>query len=172
VVGVARRSEKIEEISKKLGGNKDKLYAIKADFSKEEDILRTFKWTSENVGPVSILVNNAAVYFHSYLYNGKTEEWKASYDLNVIGLSIATREALRIMRQNNIDGHIININSVVGHKVVLGVNMYSEQSEELKKLREFLLESEDCADAVAYVLSTPPHVQIQELTIKPLGEFF
>ncbi|GLV36687.1 uncharacterized protein CBL_02478 [Carabus blaptoides fortunei] len=29
---------------------------------------------------------------------------------------------------------------------------------------------EDVADAVMYVLGTPPHVQIHELTIKPVGE--
>nr|CAD7575086.1 unnamed protein product [Timema californicum] len=32
------------------------------------------------------------------------------------------------------------------------------------------LVSEDVADALVYVLSTPPHVQIPELTITPVGE--
>lgn len=32
------------------------------------------------------------------------------------------------------------------------------------------LKSKDIADAVLYVLSTPPHVQVHELTIKPIGE--
>jgi len=34
------------------------------------------------------------------------------------------------------------------------------------------LNAEDIADAVVYALSTPPHVQVHELTIKPLGEPF
>lgn len=114
----------MEEAAKKLAGKKGKLHAFKADFSKEEDILKTFKWINENLGPVSILINNAAVLFHGLLYNGQTEHWKASFDLNVIGLCIATREAIKTMRENNIDGHIININSVVGHKVIPGVNIY------------------------------------------------
>lgn len=34
------------------------------------------------------------------------------------------------------------------------------------------LSAEDIADALIYCLQTPPHVQIHELTIKPLGELF
>ncbi|XP_058834737.1 farnesol dehydrogenase-like [Topomyia yanbarensis] len=34
------------------------------------------------------------------------------------------------------------------------------------------LESEDIAEAVLYVVGTPPRVQIHELTIKPIGEIF
>nr|XP_023013173.1 farnesol dehydrogenase-like [Leptinotarsa decemlineata]XP_023013174.1 farnesol dehydrogenase-like [Leptinotarsa decemlineata] len=33
-----------------------------------------------------------------------------------------------------------------------------------------MLQPEDIADAIVYVLSTPPHVQVHELTIKPLNE--
>lgn len=35
-----------------------------------------------------------------------------------------------------------------------------------------LLEPEDIADAIIYALSTPPRVQVHELTIKPVGESF
>ncbi|EDS44406.1 fixR [Culex quinquefasciatus] len=35
-----------------------------------------------------------------------------------------------------------------------------------------LLEAEDIAAAVLYAVGTPPHVQVHELTIKPIGEFF
>nr|XP_019527683.2 farnesol dehydrogenase-like [Aedes albopictus] len=35
-----------------------------------------------------------------------------------------------------------------------------------------LLEPEDIANAIIYVLSTPPRVQVHELTIKPVGESF
>lgn len=32
------------------------------------------------------------------------------------------------------------------------------------------LNAEDISDAVLFALGTPPHVQIHELTIKPVGE--
>lgn len=41
---------------------------------------------------------------------------------------------------------------------------------EFKEIVENLpgLESEDIADAAVYVLSTPPHVQVHELTVGPI----
>ncbi|XP_055536148.1 farnesol dehydrogenase-like [Wyeomyia smithii] len=35
-----------------------------------------------------------------------------------------------------------------------------------------MLEAKDIADAIVYVLGTPPRVQVHELTIKPVGESF
>lgn len=35
-----------------------------------------------------------------------------------------------------------------------------------------VLKSDDIADAVVYCIQTPPHVQIHEMIIKPVGESF
>jgi len=214
VVGIARRSERVEELSKKLAGKKGKLYAIKADLTKEEDILKAFKWVTDNLGPVNILVNNAGLGQNTNLVEGDTKKWRRVFDTNVLGLSIATREAVKIMRANNIDGHIIHINSILGHTVsnLPNTNVYPASKyavtaltetlrQELNQIgtkikitsispgvvaTEFLtaaeyvidesskkrpaLQSEDIADSILYVLSTPPHVQVHELIIKPVGE--
>ncbi|KAJ8929472.1 hypothetical protein NQ314_017852 [Rhamnusium bicolor] len=220
VVGLARRQERIEEQSKKLAGGKGKLHAIKADISKEDDVLKAFRWVKENLGPIHILINNAGIVQFTSLSDGDTELWKKVLDLNVIGLCIATREAVRDMKKNNINGHIVHINSIAGHKVpnIPSFNIYPaskfavtalaetlrlelnnakskikitsispgatetefiESSNinpaddgQLSKAFKTVLKSEDVADAIIYALSTPPHVQIQELTIKPINEEF
>lgn len=38
-------------------------------------------------------------------------------------------------------------------------------------LGDTMLQPHDVSSAVMYAVSTPPHVQIHELIIKPLGEF-
>ncbi|KAJ3660773.1 hypothetical protein Zmor_005205 [Zophobas morio] len=100
VVGLARRSERVEDLVKQLEGKKGKLYALKTDISKEKDILKAFKWVSDNLGPVHILINNAGIIQQTNLTEGDTEKWKKIFDTNVLGLCIATREAVKIMKAN------------------------------------------------------------------------
>ncbi|KAJ3630071.1 hypothetical protein Zmor_027103 [Zophobas morio] len=215
VLGVARRSEHIEERAKQLSDKNGKLHAIKADLTKEEDILTVFKWAKDNLGPVHILINNAGTAAYTNLTDGKIEDWKTVFDLNVLALSIATREAVKIMKKNKINGQIVHVNSVLGHQVLSfpGLSVYpaskfavtaltetlrqelnhqglkikitsvspglveselttlnTKQSPERKAAIEkmSILKSEDIANGVVYVLSTPEHVQIHELTIRPL----
>jgi NADP+-dependent farnesol dehydrogenase len=140
VAGFARRSERVEELSKKLQGKKGKLYAVKVDMTKEDDILKGFKWVSEKLGPVHVLVNNAGIAQPTNLIDGETEKWKKTLDTNVLGLCIATREAIKVMKANKIDGHIIHINSVAGHKVpnFPGLNIYPASKHAVTALTETL----------------------------------
>ncbi|KAG5890952.1 hypothetical protein JTB14_026307 [Gonioctena quinquepunctata] len=218
VAGLARRKDRLEELEKKLSGKPGEFLPVQTDISNEMDILRAFKQTQETLGPISILVNNAGIVnFGDLLTEGKTEDWNRTLQVNLIGLSVATREAIKDMRQNKIDGHIININSTAGHQVPSGIalNMYSpskfgvtaltealrlemnslglkikitsispggtdtdifpgevRQTKRYKELKESggILEAEDVADGVLYVLSTPPHVQVHELTIAAVAE--
>jgi NADP+-dependent farnesol dehydrogenase len=121
---------------------KGKLFAVKVDMTKEDDILKGFKWVSEKIGPVHILVNNAGITQNTNLTEGETEKWKKILDTNVLGLCIATREAVKvmIMKANNIDGHIIHINSVSGHGVpnFPGVNVYAASKHAVTALTETL----------------------------------
>lgn len=108
--------------------------------AKEGDILSAFKWVKENVGPVHILVNNAGVIQPTNLYDGDTDMWRKILDINILGLCIATREAVKVMRENKIDGHIVHINSTVGHKVIdmAGMNVYPASKHAVTALTETL----------------------------------
>ncbi|KAJ3616892.1 hypothetical protein MTP99_009117 [Tenebrio molitor] len=108
--------------------------------TKEDDILKGFKWVSEKLGPVHVLVNNAGIAQPTNLIDGETEKWKKTLDTNVLGLCIATREAIKVMKANKIDGHIIHINSVAGHKVpnFPGLNIYPASKHAVTALTETL----------------------------------
>ncbi|XP_006801674.1 dehydrogenase/reductase SDR family member 11-like [Neolamprologus brichardi] len=68
---------------------------------------------------VDVCINNAGLSHPEPLLSGKTSAWKNIMDVNVLALSICTREAYQSMKERNVDdGHIININSLCGHKVI------------------------------------------------------
>lgn len=113
MVGFARRKEKIQQLPV---ADRKKLHALKVDVTNEQEILDGFKWIRENLGAVHVLVNNAGIVPNSDLSDGSTESWKRTFDTNVLGLCIATREALKQMDEHKITGHIIHINSIAGHQ--------------------------------------------------------
>lgn len=117
MIGIARRKNRIEELAETLEGERGKLFAFQADLTKEEDILQAFGWIRENFGPIHALINNAGVLCTTSLMDGDTALWKKTFDVNVLGLCIATREAIKDMRENQVEGCIININSIMGHYV-------------------------------------------------------
>lgn len=48
-----------------------------------------------------------------FLYlEGAVEDWHRIFDINVIAFCICTREAVKIMKTNNIAGHIIHIRTI------------------------------------------------------------
>ncbi|XP_047371395.1 farnesol dehydrogenase-like [Vespa velutina] len=117
VVAIARRFNKLEELKRRVEEQKlpGKIYPMKCDVSKEEEILNVFKWIKEELGEVNVLINNAAVIVNEKIIDGSTENFRNIMNVNVIAIAICTREAIRMMSKSKMQGHIININSISGH---------------------------------------------------------
>lgn len=107
--------------------------------TREKDILDAFQWIFDNLGPVHILINCAGFAKEGLLSEGQTEIWKKILDINILGLCIATREAVTIMKANNINGHIIHMNSILGHSInTPRVNVYPASKFAVTALTEVL----------------------------------
>lgn len=117
MVGFARRKELIEDHAQQLKSEKGELHALKVDMTKEDEIIEAFRWVEDNLGPVHILVNNAGTTDFTTLIDGDSSKWRNMIELNLFSLCVATREAIRSMRDSGIDGHVIHINSIAGHYV-------------------------------------------------------
>jgi NAD(P)-dependent dehydrogenase (short-subunit alcohol dehydrogenase family) len=97
----------------KAGG---KAISIQADMGKEDDILHMFETLDKELGPVTALVNNAAL--NRTHASGMVEEMtlevlEAVYRVNVFGVFIACREAVKRMKQAG-GGGIVNVSSEAG----------------------------------------------------------
>ncbi|XP_031353853.1 farnesol dehydrogenase-like [Photinus pyralis] len=140
VVGLARRKDRGEELGKRLKGKEGEFHFIQADISKEEDVLSAYAWIEKNLGAVHILVNNAGVALQTSLVDGDFSVWKQNLDTNVLGLCAMTREAIKSMKKNNVDGHIVHVNSLSGHRVLFhsNLNVYAASKYAVTALTETL----------------------------------
>ncbi|HXW71869.1 MAG TPA: glucose 1-dehydrogenase [Methylocella sp.] len=102
-------AERVVADIKSAGG---KAIAIQGDVAKEADVKKIFAETKRALGQLDILVNNAGVYTFSPIESVTEEEFHRHFNLNVLGLLLATREAVKIFDSNG-GGSIINISSVV-----------------------------------------------------------
>lgn len=119
VIALARRIELVEELKDKIPESlKINLHPVKCDVSKEEDIVRTFESIIKEFGGVDILINNAGIARGTTLFDKDNGiPLREVLETNVLGLVFCTREAVQSMQNRKVDGHIIHINSVVGHYV-------------------------------------------------------
>ncbi|XP_024861743.1 dehydrogenase/reductase SDR family member 11-like [Kryptolebias marmoratus] len=139
--------------------------------------------------------------------------------VNVVALSVCTREAYQSMKERNVDdGHIINLNSMCGHRIIpssdihfytatkfavtalteglrqelreakthiratcispglveteFGPRLFSQTPEKAAALYSQYkpLEAVDVANAVVYVLSAPPHVQVGDVQMRSVEQ--
>jgi 3-oxoacyl-[acyl-carrier protein] reductase len=88
-----------------------KAAAIQADVSKPAEVERLFAEAKKQFGRVDILVNNAGIYEFAPLEAITPEHFHKQFDLNVLGLLMASQAAARHFGAAG--GAIINISSVV-----------------------------------------------------------
>ncbi|KAL3282665.1 hypothetical protein HHI36_005840 [Cryptolaemus montrouzieri] len=167
VVGLARRLEKMEEMSKKLIGKNGVLHGLKVDVSIPEEIIEAFGVIEKRFGPVHILVNNAGLFKCTSLVDGDYKQWKEIFDVNVMGLCVATKEAIQSMKKNNVDGHIVHINSVTGHVIPFQLlNVYPASKFAVTALTETLRVELVQSESKIKVTSISPGFVITELSEK------
>jgi 3-oxoacyl-[acyl-carrier protein] reductase len=109
----------VAEITK-AGG---KAVAVHANVSKPADIPRLFAETKKAFGRVDILVNNAGIYEFLPLEQVTPEHFHRQFDLNVLGLILASQEAVKHFGTDG--GSIINVSSVAGTVGLPMASVYS-----------------------------------------------
>lgn len=97
----------VDEITKRGG----RAIAIQANVAKKMEVERLFSAAKKAFGRIDILVNNAGVYEFSPLEEITEEHFHKHFDVNVLGLLLATKEALKHF--DSAGGSIINISSAV-----------------------------------------------------------
>jgi NAD(P)-dependent dehydrogenase (short-subunit alcohol dehydrogenase family) len=92
--------------------------AIRADISREEDVIRLFETAERSLGPIRALVNNAGITGgFARVEEISAEAIQKVFAVNVAGAMLCSREAVRRMstRRGGSGGSIVNISSRAAH---------------------------------------------------------
>jgi NAD(P)-dependent dehydrogenase (short-subunit alcohol dehydrogenase family) len=101
-----------------ITGTGSRAFAIQADVSREEDILRMFDTAERELGPIKALVNNAAITGgFARVEDVSAEALQHVFAVNVTGAILCAREAVRRMstKRGGNGGAIVNISSRAAH---------------------------------------------------------
>ncbi|MEO1592883.1 MAG: SDR family NAD(P)-dependent oxidoreductase [Cyanobacteria bacterium J06632_22] len=207
----ARREAPLNQAAHQLTRQQATVFAQSVDLTQDAQILDFFAAIQAKFGRLDVLVNNAGLGHKASLLDGATADWRNMLEVNVLALSICTREAIQRMQANNTAGHIVHISSMSGHRVP-GMGMYAATKFAVRALTEGLrkelraagspirvssispgivetefaaryhqdpeqakavysqfpvLQPADIANAVAYALEQPEHVQVHDILVRP-----
>jgi 3-oxoacyl-[acyl-carrier protein] reductase len=123
VVNYSASKDGAERVVKEITDKGGKAIAVQGDVSKQADITRLFAETKKAYGKVHILVNNAGVYAFAPLDAVTEEHFHKHFNLNVLGLLLTTKEAVKHIGPEG--GSIINIGSGVSTTLPATTSVYT-----------------------------------------------
>lgn len=110
----ARDVRRLEDSVDRIQASGGTACAIAADVTDEAQVIRLFAEAQERFGRLDLLINNAGVTTSAPAHELSLAEWRRVLDVNLTGVFLCSREALKQMRQQRA-GRIINIGSVAAH---------------------------------------------------------
>jgi 3-oxoacyl-[acyl-carrier protein] reductase len=111
VIGTATSEAGAKAIADRLAANGG--HGRVLDVSNGESVDALIDSIAKDIGPVSILVNNAGITRDNLLMRMKDEDWQAILDTNLTSVYRTSKAVMRAMMKAR-KGRIINIASVVG----------------------------------------------------------
>src|SRR6266480_672246 len=95
VVNYASSKEGADQVVDEIAKGGGEAIAVQANVAKKNEIERLFAETKKAFGRLDILVNNAGVYQFAPLEEVTEDEFHREFNTNVLGLILATQEAVK-----------------------------------------------------------------------------
>ena len=123
VVNYASSTAGADKLVSEITSAGGKAVAVQGDVAKKADIERLFAETTKAFGRLDILVNNAGIYEFSPLEKVTEEHFHKHFNLNVLGLLLASQAAAKLF--DSAGGSIINISSLASTLAIPNAAVYS-----------------------------------------------
>jgi len=137
VVLGARRADRLNAIVRDIIEAGGQATAVATDVTKLEDAQRLVDTANQTYGRVDVIFNNAGLMPLSPLESLRIDEWDRMIDVNMKGTLYGIAAALPYMKAQK-SGHVINVSSVYGHKVVATGAVYCATKHAVRAISEGL----------------------------------
>lgn len=137
VVLGARRSDRLAELNTRIvaaGG--EAVYAV-TDVKKRDDLVKLVQLACDHYGHLDVIINNAGISHLSRVDELQVEDWEEMIDVNLKGVLYGIAAALAVFK-NQGTGHIINIISTSGIKIVPLQGVYAGTKNAVRTIAEAL----------------------------------
>ena len=193
----ARSLERLETLAGELGGPERALPA-RCDVTAWDDQRALVERALETFGRVDVAVANAGIGTGSSFVGSTPDAWRTMVLTNVLGVAFTIRAALPALKDAR--GHLVLMSSVAGRRVLAGslysatkfavTGMGEAARQELNDTGVRVtviepglvdtpffdsqprgaLEADDIARAVLYAVTQPPHVDVNEILVRPTAQ--
>jgi 3-oxoacyl-[acyl-carrier protein] reductase len=125
---MARSLDKCETVAEEIRTHGHRALAVRGDLANPDEIKAAVEKVSSELGPIGILVNNAAITRDGLMLRMKRADWDDVINTNLSGVFFMTQQVLPMMMKAR-RGRIINLTSVVAQSGNVGqVNYISAKA--------------------------------------------
>lgn len=142
IVIVSRTIKELRKTAKDIKNLGVTVLYVRADVSKENDVLEVVRQTIETFERIDILINNAGIAIRKSLIETTEREWNRIIEVNLKGAFICSKYILPYMIEQE-EGVIINISSIAGKHGFSGFSAYSASKFGIIGLTESLAKEVD-----------------------------
>ena len=194
VVLAARSVDKLEALADELGGE-ERAIAQRCDVTEWDDQAALVEAALDRYGQIDVALANAGFGAKRGFLEESPEFWKSMLLTNVYGCALTIRATLPALKESK--GHLLLTGSVAGRRALAGslysatkwavtamgeaarlelngtgvrvtlIEPGSVDTPFFDSPPEGALEPDDIARAILYAVSQPPHVDVNELLVRP-----
>lgn len=124
VACVARNAERLEQAAAGIRKDGGQAVAVAGDVGSSESVEAMFDAAERAYGRVNLLVNSAAQVDFGLFPDVKDENWAKLINVNLSGMMRTCRSFARRLVEAGEPGTIVNITSIIGDRVLMGVPTY------------------------------------------------